>query len=292
MDETPADEQLATLLLTIREASPNARISHRNQLAAFGPDAIESLAQWLSEPRLGAFAVRVLEQMAREPAHRALAIRTLLDGRASASTLSIAADITDALARLGAPVTQARAGTRGRAHALGTPGRAERAYWAMHTWERTERGAGQRAYIWSEIQRGHLRQGWGWDEAQDLRKVQARLDAGLDLTGWEADAWRARRMLTDRGDAIHVDDLVVAVAVPEWHQFVVCRVTGPYTFDPDAEIADYGHVLPVEIVVPPTDRSSASVGEALHYALNNRTRLWRIDGVGGEIEGLTRSQRR
>lgn len=278
--EPSSDQALAGLLKAARDAAPGQRIGFRDQFAAFGEDALEPMAQWLTEPRLGAFAVRVIERIAREPTTRTTAIRTLQDGRASAGSQSIAGDIAEALGRLGAPVVGMRSG--------GTPGRAQRGYWAMHTWERTWRGDGQRAYVWSEIQRGRLRQGWGWDDSQDLRRVQAQLDGGLDLTGWEADAWKARRMLTERADAIHVDDLVIAVAVPEWHLFVVCRVVGPYEFDSRAEIADYGHVLPVEIVAGPLDRSARAVGEPMHHALNNRTRLWRIDHVGGDIEGLIR----
>jgi hypothetical protein len=281
--ETASDDAIASVLQSAREATPSQRISFRDQLASFGEDALEPMAQWLTEPRLGAFAVRVLERIAREPATRSQAIRTLQEGRGSAGSPSIAGDVVEALGRLGAPVVEMRPS--------GTPGRAQRGHWAMHTWERSSRGDGQRAYVWSEIQRGRLRQGWGWDDSQDLRRVQARLHAGLDLTGWEADAWKARRMLTDRADAIQVDDLVIAVAVPEWHLFVVCRVIGPYAFDSHAAIADYGHILPIEVAAGPLDRSARAVGEPLHHSLNNRTRLWRIDHVGGDIEGLLRKPR-
>lgn len=159
----------------------------------------------------------------------------------------------------------------------------------MHTWERTERGAAQRAYIWSEIQRGRLRQGWGWDEVQDLRAVLGHIEAGITLSPEEEDAWRARRMLTDLADAIHVDDIVVAVAVPEPGEIVVTRVTGSYTFDLHAEIPDYGHCLPIEIVAGPLHRDDERISEALRRAIRGRPRLWRIDRVGGDLEALLKA---
>ena len=65
------DSSLDDVLRAAREAGPSDRIGFRDQLAAFGEDVVEPMAQWLTEPRLGAFAVRVLEQVGRDPACRA-----------------------------------------------------------------------------------------------------------------------------------------------------------------------------------------------------------------------------
>jgi len=120
-----------------------------------------------------------------------------------------------------------------------------------------------------------------WDDIQDLRVIQARLDRGIALTDAEAQAWRARRMLTDRDDAIHVDAL--GVAVPEQWRLAIVRVTGPYSFDVDPGMADSGHLLPAELLEGPIDRHDPRVSDPLRAAIRNRTRLWRIDGVGGDI---------
>ncbi len=50
-------------------------------------------------------------------------------------------------------------------------------------------------FIWAEVRHGRLRQGWGWMEEQDLRRIAARRQAGADLTGKEVAAWPAHRML-------------------------------------------------------------------------------------------------
>ena len=147
MNEPAAEEQLASFLQAAREAAPGDRIHFRDQLASFGEDALEPMAQWLTEPRLGAFAVRVLERMAREPATRSQAICTLQESRGSAGSPSIAGDVAEALGRLGAPVVGMRSN--------GTSGRAQRGYWAMHTWERSSRGVGQRAYFASRFLAQH-----------------------------------------------------------------------------------------------------------------------------------------
>ena len=74
--------------------------------------------------------------------------------------------------------------------------------------------------------------------------------------------------------------------MPEQWQFAVVRVVGPYAFDMDPGIADYGHLLQVELLVGPIDRHDPRVSEPLRAAIRNRTRLWRIDGVGGDMETL------
>jgi hypothetical protein len=119
-----------------------------------------------------------------------------------------------------------------------------------------------------------------------LRLIATKVARGIDLDGTERMAWRARRMLTDRDDSMHVDDIVVAVAVPEPSQFVVARVTDGYRFEIPQPINDYGHYLPVELQIGPLDRHDPRIGPALLAALRNRSRLWRIDGVGGDVEDL------
>lgn len=76
------------------------------------------------------------------------------------------------------------------------------------------------------------------------------------------------------------------MAVPEPHTIVVTRVIGPYEFELDASVPDYGHLLPVELLGGPVDRGDARVSDALRHAIRSRLRLWRIDRVGGDVEGL------
>ena len=61
-DDTVTGE-IAGLLASARRASPAHRIEWRDRIAAHGQPAIEAIAPWLGEPKLAAFAVRVIERV-------------------------------------------------------------------------------------------------------------------------------------------------------------------------------------------------------------------------------------
>jgi hypothetical protein len=61
-------QQLEELLVVASEAGPETRIEHRDAVASFGPAAIAPMCAWASDPRLGAFAVRVLGRIAQDDA--------------------------------------------------------------------------------------------------------------------------------------------------------------------------------------------------------------------------------
>jgi hypothetical protein len=89
---------LATLLSDARQADPANRIDWRDQIAAYGPAAIEAVSPWLKDPSLAAFAIRVIARAGlggeRESAKAALRLaRRRLDPR-------LRADIDWALAVL------------------------------------------------------------------------------------------------------------------------------------------------------------------------------------------------
>jgi hypothetical protein len=92
-----AVDDLDTLLREAAAAEGTTRIEFRDRIAAFGPEAIGRLEPWLSDPRLGAFAVRTIEHAATLT-DCALAAKAALQ-RAKASG-PIRGDVEDALARL------------------------------------------------------------------------------------------------------------------------------------------------------------------------------------------------
>ena len=53
---------LAPLLEAAKAASPATRIRWRDRIASHGPRAIEEVSQWLADPVLSAFAIRVIER--------------------------------------------------------------------------------------------------------------------------------------------------------------------------------------------------------------------------------------
>ncbi len=57
--------ELGELLEEARREPKQTRIRFRGPIAAHGPDAVEPIGGWLADKELGAFAVRVLEEIAR-----------------------------------------------------------------------------------------------------------------------------------------------------------------------------------------------------------------------------------
>lgn len=100
------------------------------------------------------------------------------------------------------------------------------------------------SYFWSEMKEGRLRQGWGYGENLDLRKLYEKIDNKLILDEKEQQAWdRCQHMLV----YIKQGDLIAVKNVPTREQFAIARVIGPYDFK-IGDNGDFGHILPIQIV--------------------------------------------
>jgi hypothetical protein len=276
------EDQLDALLDKVRRADRATRIELRDRVAGHGAKAIDPMTDWLDDREFAAFAVRVLERIGRMPGLLQPVVRALSEGHAAASP-AIARDIEDALQRLDSRLVRPPGPRSGRASVpapVGRPGRPGRSYWAMRT------SVSLPDFIWAEVRRGRLRQGWGWTEEQDLRRISPRKQAGASLDEEELMAWPARRMLGSEPDGIRFDDLVVTQNLPRQGRLSVCRVVGPYEFQIAEPQADYGHILPVELVVADMSRHDARVSDALRRAISLRPRLYEITPYGGDIEAL------
>lgn len=96
--------QLKALLEEARRADPSDRILYRDLIAAHGAAAISAMKGWITDARLGAFAVRVLERIAAEPSNRHVVLDALASAGSGALPKPISQDIAQAMDRLG--VTQ------------------------------------------------------------------------------------------------------------------------------------------------------------------------------------------
>ena len=276
------DDEFDALLDDVRRADRATRIDLRDRVAGHGAKAIDPMADWLDDREFAAFAVRVLERIGRAPGLLQPVVRALSEGHAAA-TPAIARDIEDALRHLDSRLLRPQGRRSGRASApapVGRPGRPGRRYWAMRT------SVSGPDFIWAEVRRGRLRQGWGWTEEQDLRRISLRKQAGASLDEEELAAWPARRMLGSEPDGIRLDDLVVTQNLPSQGRLSVCRVVGPYEFQVAKPQGDYGHILPVELVLADIRRHDERVSEALRRAISLRPRLYEITPYGGDIEAL------
>jgi hypothetical protein len=149
---------------------------------------------------------------------------------------------------------------------------------------------GRRPFIWAEAQRGRLRQGWGWDDGQNLEVIAEAVHLGRELDEEQRIAWRSRRMRAAEPDGMQLGDLIVAPNLPEWGFLSVFRVTGSYSWDPvDMGIEDkFGHLLPVELLAERVHRHGPEVSEALRAMTRVPSRLYTIKGYGGDVEEVVR----
>lgn len=147
----------------------------------------------------------------------------------------------------------------------------------------------ERPYIWAQAREGRLRQGWGWAAEQNLEVIADVVHAGRELSEEQELAWPSRRMLSTEGDGMQAGDLILAPNIPEWGQLCVFRLVGSYEYSPDEprRFDDrFGHILPVELVSGPIDRSDTLVSDALRSTLRSPGRLWSLRPYGGDVERL------
>ena len=91
-------DDLATLLAAAR--APGAeRITYRDRIAAFGAPAVDAMGEWLGDPALAPFAVRVLGRV--EGPARAAAIDALVDAALTSAIPGVSGDAEEELIRMG-----------------------------------------------------------------------------------------------------------------------------------------------------------------------------------------------
>jgi hypothetical protein len=133
-------------------------------------------------------------------------------------------------------------------------------------------------FFTNELNEGRLRQGWGWDEAQDLRNF--KLDEG---------AGRNRPMF----NKVKKGDILLIPQVPNWGEVALVEATEDwnkgYTFEIDPAIGDYGHIFPAKYIKK-FSRNNENVTGNLRSTLKNPSRFWNINHYADDVEILLTSQ--
>ena len=161
----------------------------------------------------------------------------------------------------------------------------ERRYWAMRTDNNYQKD------LFNELQQGRLRQGWGYDNSQDLRTVQLEINKGGSW--WERISEMQRqvlphlRMLGEGDDSIKAGDTLLLPKLPENSLFSLVEVTGSYYFEIFDKSEDHGHVLPVKLLTPKgINKFNESVDARIRSTLRAQNRLWSVDSYKDYIHSL------
>ena len=167
-------------------------------------------------------------------------------------------------------------------------------YWAIRT------DKYNRDLLYKELCQGQLRQGWGYNENQDLFKIQKEIDKGNEwwdrLSEEQKEALPHLRMLSDSEDSIQIGDIILAPNLPEHNLFCLAEVTGKYYYqmlklgdetDVNELGNDYGHVLPVRLLTPSgIEKFNQSVHAELRSTLRAPMRMWNLDAYSEHIEKI------
>jgi len=129
-------------------------------------------------------------------------------------------------------------------------------------------------FFMNELNNGRLRQGWGWDERQDLRNF--KMDEG---------AGRNRSMFKK----VKKGDILLIPQLPDWGLVAIAQATEDwslgYEFKIDKKFGDYGHIFPAKFIKRFT-RNNENVKGTLRSTLKNPSRFWSINHYSDDVDAL------
>ena len=129
-----------------------------------------------------------------------------------------------------------------------------------------------------ELQEGRLRQGWGYDERQNLINFTAFDDSG------------AKRNFPIY-HKVKKGDILLIPRLPDWGEITIAEATED--FDKGykfiiSEHGDYGHIFPAKIVKH-FSRTNEHVDSGIRTSFRNPLRFWNIDYLEESIDKLINS---
>jgi hypothetical protein len=164
----------------------------------------------------------------------------------------------------------------------------DRRYWAIRSDKKRIR------LLFQELQKGRLRQGWGWLTCQDLRILQKEIDKGGAwwdrLTQDQKEALPNLRMFSKSDDSIQLNDIIIIPNLPEIGLFCVAEVSGEYQYDRleySKGEPNYGHILPVRLLTDKgVNKYAEGVAASIRSTLRTSRRMWNLDPYKEDIDKL------
>lgn len=131
-----------------------------------------------------------------------------------------------------------------------------------------------RLFFYDEIKKNRLRQGWGYDERQDLRKSDVDPSSKRNLPIF---------------NKVKKGDYLLIPHIEAWDEIVIARATEDfdkgYKFEISKEHSDYGHIFPVEYVKR-FSKQNINVDGCIRETFKCRSRFWNINKCKENIENI------
>lgn len=132
----------------------------------------------------------------------------------------------------------------------------------------------QCTFFYDELMKGRLRQGWGYEEAHDLRLDPQ--DPGV------------RRNLPIYNN-VKKGDILLILHIPNWDSISIAEATEDfnigYRFEINPVLEDFGHIFPAHFIKS-FDRHNLYVASGIISTFRNLSRFWNVSYLGEEIESL------
>lgn len=119
-------------------------------------------------------------------------------------------------------------------------------------------------FFFEEIKQGRLRQGWGYEEGQNL--LNQTVDKGAN---------RNKSMLN-----VKCGNILLIPHIPSYHEVTVVEATDDwrmgYQFEINQKYGDYGHIFPARYLCQ-FNRYNVYVDACIRSSLRNPSRFWQLN---------------
>lgn len=133
-------------------------------------------------------------------------------------------------------------------------------------------------FFYSELKKGRLRQGWGYDEGQKLPECNVDEGAKRNLSMYKK---------------VKKGDILLVPRLPEWDKVAIVKATEDwdkgYKYEIDDKKGDFGHIFPAEIIKS-FKRKNQFVSGSIRSSLTNRSRFWNMLHLKEDIEKIRTSE--
>ena len=129
-------------------------------------------------------------------------------------------------------------------------------------------------FFCKELNEGRLRQGWGHELGQNLRKLTVDNGAGYNLKMY---------------NEVKKGDILLIPRIPSWEEISIAEATEDwstgYRYDIPEEQGDFGHIFPARFIMS-FNRYNPNVQEDIRLSFHCLRRFWSMNACAEDIEKI------